>query len=694
MPDNYLKRRTFLKLIGTGLGSFAFPFQGFPIPNTEIESNINFILGKPYWFLNSDGTFNISAGDISILNCRPSINGQSIFVKNVFMGDSPKGKRIIYEIDGGFVMLDLKTHSNTISIGAEISGFGSAPILFNPLGEGKLKGANRFYRLGLGTGGQSGIFNISDLSSEAPKSYPFEEAWSYESFLMSAIIAKNGDTLAVGAYDQKDFIQKSSIYNRPGRTGLRDKNPGFETVFFEAGFLTENIPLKDDFIKLPELYIYHGNRPYGTIQNLAWGISELNFARKDSHTNYFWTPTQDFKSGFSYNYLLEQLETLDKIKPSVPIQTINVGSGYCIVGDWLDTIETWPKTMEDVARQIFRRKYRAGIYVAPFAVHEKSRLFRIHPRWILKDLKGEMIKMSEDQNGNLYALDGSNDDVKEYLAKVFSTLRKMGFTYYELDFLDWGLKDSSEVQRSKKGKSSVQIFREIMDIIREEAGAGSFITANHAPYGPLIGYVDSVRIDRDHCWKWEENITCKILNESYNTQVFNNIFWQNDPDVVFTRDYKIEFTEVEKKSIALWTGFIGGSIGVSDSFKIMSSEKLQLWRFLEPNKRPQSAILPFWGSETKIKVAVRKYRKNKAWGLLVMNTSESSISDSISMKDIIDQIEAWVFLWEPGFSIGIGKTNKILINLDKHESKLYYISEVNENPTLSLTISGIESTIE
>ena len=38
--------------------------------------------------------------------------------KNVFLGDSPKGKRIVYELPGGFLMLDLKTNKDSISIGA------------------------------------------------------------------------------------------------------------------------------------------------------------------------------------------------------------------------------------------------------------------------------------------------------------------------------------------------------------------------------------------------------------------------------------------------------------------------------------------------------------------------------------------------------------------------------------------------
>ncbi len=696
MPYTSFERRAFLKLIGAGLGAglLSYPRIAQAFSLTPNSIHLDFKLGKPEWILHEDGTFDIYAGSIRLTNCRPTINGQSIFVRNTFMGDSPKGKRIIYEVDGGFVMLDLRTHSNTISIGAEISGMRNAPTWFNPLGEGNLTGAYRFIKQGFGTGGQSGIFEIRKSTGKKAVLYPEEEAWSYDSFLMTGLLAENGDTLSIGAYEQTDFIQRSSIYNRPRRKGLNDSRFGNESVFFEAGFATENIPLKDEFIKLPDLFIYCGNQPYGTMQNLAWSISEQNQARRDTDTNYFWTSFQDFRTSFSYKYLLDQLKILDELKPSIPLQTLHVGPGYCIPGDWLDTVDAWPKSMDDVARQIFQRRYRAGIYVAPFVAHEKSRIFRNHPHWILKDTGGVPIIMDNDSEGNLYALDGSHEDVKDYIGKVFRNFRKMGFTYYEIDYLDWGLQDASEVQRAKKGKSSVQVFRAVMDIIREEIGAGSFITANRAPFSPLIGYVDAVRIDKDHTWKWDEQTTGHILQESYNTQYFNNVFWQNDPDAVFLRNYKSDFTDDEQKSLALWTGFMGGSIGISDNFKMMESEKLQLWRFLEPSKRPQSAILPYWGINIKNKVAVRRFREEKAWAVLILNDTGQPVSETYLMYDLIGEKEAWVFVWEPGFSLGLGKGNRISVILSSHESKLYYIAEEKENPSLNLTISGQEYSTE
>ena len=696
MPGSPFERRTFLKLIGAGLGASLITLPGFSRAQSlpSRSSHLDFILGKPQWILHEDGTFDIYAGSIRLTNCRPTINGQSVFVRNTFMGDSPKGKRIIYEVEGGFVMLDLRTHSNTISIGAEISGMRNAPIWFNPLGEGRLSGASQFYRLGLGTGGQSGIFDIQKPSDIDSNDYPAEGAWSYDSFLMTGLIAENGDTLSIGAYEQTDFIQRSSIFIRPRRMGLHEERKGEESLFFEAGFSTENIPLKDEFIKLPDLFVYYGNQPFGTMQNLAWSISELNQARRDTDTNYFWSSYQDFRTSFSYKYLIDQLNILDGISPPLQLQTVQIGPGYCVPGDWLDNNDSWPKTMDDAARQIFQRRYRAGIYVAPFVAHEQSRIFRNHPHWILKDNGGNPIVMDQDADGKLYALDGSNEDAKDYLAKVFRSFRKMGFTYYELDYLDWGLQDSTEVQRSKKGKSSVQIFRAVMDVIREEVGAGSFVTASKTPYSPLIGLVDAVRIDHDQSWKWDRQITGHILQESYNTQFFNNVFWQNDPDVIFLRDYKTDFTDVEKKSLALWAGFMGGAIGISDNFKIMSDEKLDLWRFLEPTKRPQSAILPYWGNKMKNKVAVRRYKKAKAWGVLILNDTDQTVSETYQINDLTGDSEAWVFVWEPGFSLGLGKSEQLSVVLSSHESKLYFLSDTKQNPSLDLTIAGREYTTD
>ncbi|MDD4190357.1 MAG: alpha-galactosidase, partial [Mangrovibacterium sp.] len=519
-------------MVAAGAGSTMLPLPLLAETPGTVSTPVlpKFKITEPEWILHSDGTFDLIAGNMRLRNCRPTIDGQSIFVRNTFMGDSPKGKRIIYELDRGFVMLDLKINRGSVSIGAELSSISRAPFWFCPLGEARMEGVTRFYKQGLGFGGQSGLFDIQKQTAEEWGNVTGEQAWSYDSYLTTALMARSYETLAFSAYDHTDFLQKSSIYNRPHRKGLLDRYPDREELFFETGFVMENIPLKDDFIKLPDIYVVMGNRPYETLQHIAWNISENMVARKDTKTSYHWSSWNEFKKDFSFEKLKEQLMTLDKLKPPIPIQTIQIDDGYTLHGDWLETNDKWPRSMEDAAREIFRRGYRAGIWIAPFMVDEHSKLFRKHPNWLIKDLEGNPVPEWQTPEGNHYVLDGSHPDVQRYIIKVFRHFRKMGFTFFKTDFLDWGLKDSINIKRYNKDKTSVQVLVEMLTLIREEIGAGSYWLAGTSPFAPLIGFVDGMRVSNDVENAWTRDGVRNMFQETYNCQYFNNVFWQNDPD--------------------------------------------------------------------------------------------------------------------------------------------------------------------
>ncbi len=691
MTSNRIERRSFLKMVAAGAGGTMLPLPLL----SEIPGNLStpvlpkFKITEPEWILHSDGTFDLIAGSMRLRNCRPTIDGQSIFVRNTFMGDSPKGKRIIYELDRGFVMLDLKINRGSVSIGAELSSISRAPFWFCPLGEAKMEGVDQFYKQGLGFGGQSGLFEIQRQTAEEWGNVTGEQAWSYDSYLATALMSRTYETLAFSAYDHNDFLQKSTIYNRPHRKGLLDRYPDREELFFETGFVMENIPLKDDFIKLPDIYIVQGNRPYETLQHIAWNISENMVARKDTKTSYHWSSWYEFKKEFSFEILKEQLSTLDKIKPAIPIQTIQIDDGYTLHGDWLDTNDKWPRSMEDAAREIFQRGYRAGIWIAPFMVDEHSKLFRSHPNWLIKDLDGNPIPEWQTPEGNHYVLDGSHPDVQRYISKVFRTFRKMGYTFFKTDFLDWGLKDSINIKRYNKDKTSVQILVEVLNLIREEIGAGSYWLAGISPFGPLIGIVDGMRVSNDVESAWTREGVRNMFQETYNGQYFNNVFWQNDPDVVYLRDVNTELTETEKLTIARWNGMLGGVVHTSDRFSILSEKQLDFWRFLQPQDRPQSAELPFWGLGKKCKVAVRRYKSPRAWCALFVNDTDVPIQENFNMTELNGEESCWTFEWENAQSIPHGNLNNFTMVLDKHESKLLYLTNGNNPPPPNLTISGI-----
>ena len=692
MSSNSIERRSFLKMMAAGAGGAMLPLSFYQkaFANEPSASPIKFKLGKTEWFLHNDGTFDLITDNIRLLNCRPTMDGQSIFVRNTFMGDSPKGKRIIYELDRGFVMLDLKINNGSVSVGAELSSISRAPFYFSPLGEARVEGATRFFRQGLGYGGQSGFFPIQQSTQQEWENSPGEQAWSYDSYLTTALLSDNNETIAFAAYEHYDFIQKCSIYNRPHRKGLLDRYPDKEDVFFEAGFVMENIPLQNDFIKLPDLYIIQGNLPFETLQHIAWNISENMIARKDTKTSYHWSSWNEYQKDFSFEKLKKELVTLDLLNPKIPLQTIQIDDCYCVHGDWLDTNENWPRSMEDAAREIFQRGYRAGISVAPFIVEEKSKLFRSHPNWLIKDMKGNPISLGNISNVPHYALDGSHPDVQKHIARIFRSFRKTGFTFFKTDFLDWGLQDSYNIRRYNRDKTSVQILVEVLKIIREEIGAGSYWLASISPFAPLIGFADGMRVSNDIENAWDPESAGNMFQETYAGQYFNNAYWQNDPDTIYLGLKNNKLTQDEQTSIAHWNGILGGVVHTSDLFSTLSEEELNHWRFLQPQERPQSATLPYWGEDKKCKVAVRRFKSPKAWGVLVVNDTEEITDEQYDMQKLTGENKCWTFQWEPDESTNLGNLDKIQITLNPHESILLYLTESKTPPSPDLSISGVK----
>ena len=690
MTKKSIERRDFLKLVGTGIGSLlTLPYYSSALGESSSVIRNRFKIGKPQWILHNDGTFDLIAGSMHLKNCRPTIDGQSIFVRNTFMGDSPKGKRIIYELDRGFVMLDLKINSGSISIGAELSGMSRAPYWFCPLGEATINGVKRYFKQGQGFGGPSGLYEFQKPSAQEFGNQPGEQAWSYDSYLVTGLISAENETLAIGTYEHSDFVQKSTLYNRPHRRGLSDRYPDVEQILFETGFVTENIPLKDDFIKLPDIYIFFGNKPYETLQHLAWNISEQMGARKDTKTSYHWDSFNEFEHDFSHDKLTKLLTSLDTIDPPLMLDTILISDGYCVHGDWLDYTDNWPRGLEPAARDIFQRQYRAGVWLAPFMVSEESKIFKRHKDWLIKDLDGKPILEWEFPEGKHYALDGSHPEVQRYIQKVFRAYRKMGFTFYKTDFMDWGLKPTVGIDRYDKTKTSVQIFTEVLNIIREEIGAGSFWITGTAPYAHMIGYVDAMRVANSINCQWTEQGVGNMLQESYNTQYFNNVFWQNDLDVISLRDENCQLNPTEKTSLAYWIGIMGGVVSTSDRFSTLTEEQLNTWRLLMPQERPQSATLPLWGEDNLCKVVLRRYRSPRAWGLLILNDTEQTVTETFVFSEINEENNNWVYEWKLGESTALGNLSQITITLQKHESKLFYLTNGNDSPPEDLTISGL-----
>jgi len=271
-------------------------------------------------------------------------------------------------------------------------------------------------------------------------------------------------------------------------------------------------------------------------------------------------------------------------------------------------------------------------------------------------------------------LDTSHPEALAYLRKVFRTFREMGITSFKTDFMDWGLRDSRHVTRHNPGKTSVQYFTEVLDMIKEEIGEESYWLGCIAPYQPMVGYADGMRLSNDVGANWTDATTGNMFRETFAGQFFNNILWQNDPDVLYLRDYASELTPQQKEAIALWDGMLGGTITTSCRLQTVSSDALNLWDFIEPGDTFATAKPFNWDNPGDIFMLSRPNAGKEGVFLLLLNHTENTTSEVINLQEFTSTENLFVFAYENGRSEAMGEKIRLEVPLSPRSAKLFYLS--------------------
>ena len=282
------------------------------------------------------------------------------------------------------------------------------------------------------------------------------------------------------------------------------------------------------------------------LERAAKEIGENMSARLAAPPAYHWCSWYYCYHNFDTAQLAEYLQGLQEMKDRPDLKYFQIDAGYFpSAGDWLEVNERFPEGLRSAFARIREAGYVPGIWVGAFMVGNRSRLYREHPDWILYDLAGNPIRpwITDNepkpwgyQDEEYYCLDTSHPDAMAYMRHVFTTLREWGAGMFKTDFMLWGLQDSSRVKRHTPGKTSVEYFREFLQMIRESIGEESYWLGCIAPFIPFVGYADAMRIAGDvgSAWNGEfgpQNMMRCLTGNNY----INHNYFQTDPDAVMLR---------------------------------------------------------------------------------------------------------------------------------------------------------------
>ena len=314
----------------------------------------------------------------------------------------------------------------------------------------------------------------------------------------------------------------------------------------------------------------------GLLERYAALASEENSARVPPRNPIGWSSWYQYFTRLRWEDIAENLRLAGK---GLPFEVFQVDDGYeRDIGDWL-MVKPGFRPLPELAGLIKGHGFEAGVWTAPFSAAETSELFLRHPDWMVQE-DGSPKECYKNWGKRVFALDTTHPGVKEWLAGLFSSLRRMGFTYFKVDFLF-----AAAMPGERVGKvTPVEAYRDGLKIIRQAAGDG-FILGCGAPLLPSAGFIDGMRVGEDTAPHWDPRLgpfqgpnAYRALKNSILRSFLHRRLWLNDPDCLLLRSRDLNLTANERELYALAAGALDNMIIESDDLSLVDDLGRRLLR--------------------------------------------------------------------------------------------------------------------
>jgi alpha-galactosidase len=275
-------------------------------------------------------------------------------------------------------------------------------------------------------------------------------------------------------------------------------------------------------------------------------------------------------------------------KHQVPLEVFQIDDGFTPeMGDWLEVKPQFPRGMKPLLDDIAAADFTPGLWIAPFLVGNRSKLFAAHPDWVVQSTDGgPLVHMHfygefrwHKRSEEYYVLDVTHPKAADYIRSVFRAWHcDWGARYFKTDFMNAGMEyGPAEGVWHEQGLSRVEIWRRMATIVREEIGDSLWLGCG-CPLWASVGMVDAVRIGRDIGVTWSGEYSAEsLLRDQQTRNHASGILWQADPDCVLLRNRFHELADDEVLSLLLFAGLSGGVLMTSDKLDEVPEERADLF---------------------------------------------------------------------------------------------------------------------
>ncbi len=419
-----------------------------------------------------------------------------------------------------------------------------------------------------------------------------------------------------------------------------------------------------------------------------------------------WCSWYNLYAAITEENILELLSHTAEVvrREGLPMQVFQVDDGFTPeMGDWLHVKPQFPRGMRPLLDDIRAQGFIPGLWIAPFIVGNRSRLYRDHPDWVIGDrlMGGPLVQMKlygefrwHKRSEEYYILDTTHPEALDYLRRVFRTWRRdWGCEYFKTDFMFYGAEYGPDrASRHRPGMTRIEIWRQVAGMIREEIGEALWLGCG-CPLWASAGLVDAVRIGGDVGVEWRGNNSAQSLLGDLATRSFGNgILWQVDPDCILLRERFHYLTDAEVRSLALYAGMAGGVMMTSDDLAALSPDRLRLWKLVlqagpAPGRFPllgQSRICYKRGptghepAADPVLVQVRSGwldGRNPAFAVLAFNTGDHPVQRTLPLEALGLPGPLYALEWRAQRA-GPEPVDQLSVTLASHDCILVFLTAV------------------
>ncbi|EGN30680.1 hypothetical protein HMPREF0994_06187 [Lachnospiraceae bacterium 3_1_57FAA_CT1] len=618
--------------------------------------------------IEKDGSLTVSSGTAYLIrNMYPGIDGHSLHAIRIIQEEN----KVVWETVHGKAACSLhEEEEDSFELEFSLENYTGPIHTLHFFYQADIR-AEGFYQAAEGMGGDTGYYGKNSML----------ERGTIVSYGLCSLKIPEGHALTIYPVSQKHYETVCEMNARENvkytdgsgkhstetelslSVGARMENTGREQVIFE----------RLRFLLTPSME--------EGLEKAAEEIGRNMSARLFMPPAYHWCSWYYCYQNFDRIQLKEYLEGFSQLECSKEIRYFQLDVGYCTsIGDWLEPGERFPEGLEEAFQEIKKAGYIPGIWVGAFMVGNRSRLYGEHPDWVLHDWEGNPIRpwITDNepkpwgyQDEEYYCLDTSHPEAMAYMKHVFTTLRKWGAGMFKTDFMLWGLQDSSRVKRYNPGKTSIEYYREYLQMIREAIGEDSYWLGCIAPFLPFVGYADGMRIGGDVGSSWDgefgpQNMMRCLTGNNYT----NHRYYQTDPDAVMLRDFQIRLTERETESLVLLAAVSGSCIYTSDPLHKIAPARQKLFDFIRPDKRRKPS-LPFLSEERPEIVMVHK--ENNKGLIYILNKSEADFYYAYDIEKLGFTPDWHICRLKTGGKEELWKNN-LVVSIPPHGCRLFILS--------------------